>query len=283
MKKFLAVCAVIASLTACDKIKNPVQSPVSGGSAPATTEKRKVLLEDYTGHTCGNCPAAAEVAENLQKKNESQLVVVAVHAGFFSKTNGLYPASYTTAASVEWDKTFIGTAGNPNGMVNRKNYQNNGLVTNQSKWPTTTNLAMADTNFVKLTLVPAYDAATRMLSVDVTAKFLQNYRNKTSITLVLIEDSVIGPQTDYRVSPDMVSNYVFMHMLRVEINGTWGTSLKPTAALKNDEIKKTFSSFAVNTAFVDKHLSLVGFISDEITREVIQVEKVPLIPSAASD
>jgi thiol-disulfide isomerase/thioredoxin len=42
---------------------------------------RRVLLEDFTGHTCNNCPAAAVIAEGLQTfYGEDQLILVGVHA-----------------------------------------------------------------------------------------------------------------------------------------------------------------------------------------------------------
>jgi hypothetical protein len=37
-----------------------------------------------------------------------------------------------------------------------------------------------------------------------------------------MEDGVIGAQTDYRVSPDLVEDYEFDHMLRMSLNDCWG-------------------------------------------------------------
>ena len=61
-------------LVSCDKIETPNQKPpaVYNCISPltqivktntTTSNFRKVLLEDYTGHTCPNCPRAAESAE----------------------------------------------------------------------------------------------------------------------------------------------------------------------------------------------------------------------------
>ena len=49
---------------------------------PATTAKRKVLVEEFTGQRCLNCPAAAEELSRLQAQyGADTLVVVAIHGG----------------------------------------------------------------------------------------------------------------------------------------------------------------------------------------------------------
>ena len=51
-------------------------------------ECKKILLEDYTGHKCGNCPRAAEKAEELKEIYGDQLIPIAIHAGFFASDFG---------------------------------------------------------------------------------------------------------------------------------------------------------------------------------------------------
>jgi thiol-disulfide isomerase/thioredoxin len=262
----------LIALASCDKIKDPIQN--SG----TVESKRKVLLEDYTGHTCGNCPPAAEVAEKIYENQNGKVVTIAVHAGFFSKVKGSnYPTSYTTTAGNDWDKFFIGNSGNPNGMVNRKNYQDNGLVHNHSKWASTVALGLADIHYVDLEIKTNFNSLTRKLNTTVSAIFEKRYANNTLLSVVLIEDSVIGPQTDYRLSGnDRIPNYVFMHMLRDAINGTWGTSLKKAPIAYRDSVTLSFTDFAVRSNYKEKNLSVVAFVYDEKSYEVLQVEKVKL-------
>ena len=94
--------------------------------------------------------------------------------------------------------------------------------------------------------------------------------------MVITEDSIIGPQKDYTKNPDVITNYVFMNMLRGDINGSWGTVLKNAPIVANDSISTSFNNFSISSTFNDKQLYLVGFVSDAITREVLQVEKVKI-------
>jgi hypothetical protein len=84
-------------LGSCDEIDPPymdgVQTPPIDTTEcpiptfPADTHHVKVvLLEDYTGHKCVNCPTAAEIAHNLQITYGEKIILMAIHAGFFAET-----------------------------------------------------------------------------------------------------------------------------------------------------------------------------------------------------
>lgn len=270
---------VILGFTGCDKIKDPIQNR---SVTPTDTVKyiRKVLLEDYTGHTCGNCPPAAVQAEALSEAYPGKIITIAVHSGDFAKTKAAYPTSYTTTTGNDWNGSsgfnISAGAGNPNGLVNRKSYDGSNLIQGISKWPTTVALALNDPYILGFTITPVYDATSRNLNTTIKAKFKTAYSGNTNVTVVLMEDSIIGPQTDYSKNPDKIPDYVFMHMLRGDINGSWGTLLKAAPIAANDEVTVTFNNFAVKPNFKDKNLYVVAFVSDAATKEVLQAEKVKL-------
>ncbi|HRH09993.1 MAG TPA: Omp28 family outer membrane lipoprotein [Bacteroidia bacterium] len=274
---FLALFVAIA-FTACDKVKNPIQTSTgstTNNNNPSTLV-RKVLLEDYTGHKCGNCPAAAIVAESLSEQYAGKVIPIAVHAGFFAKTTLQHPDSYTCTAGNEWDAGTgfgISTAGNPNGMVNRKDFPGHGLIQKEDKWPTTVALALNDPYILGLTLKTTYDGGTRVLNTEVKAKFATTYTNNVKLQVIFVEDSVIGAQTDYSKNPDFIPNYVFMHMLRGDLNGPWGANLKNTPIANNDSVTVNLSPFNLGSQYKDKNISVIAFAYDATTKEVLQVEK----------
>lgn len=273
----LVLCSYLFS--SCEKIDYPAENGTSTDTTKNEALVRNILLEDYTGHQCGNCPAAALVAENLTKQYKGRVITIAVHAGFFARTNAKYPTTYTTTVGNEWDGASgfnVSAIGNPNGMVNRKNYDGGGVVQKESKWPASVSAALSDTYILGLSIKADFTAATRLLNTTVTAKFKTSYPNKVNLTVVLTEDSIIGPQTDYTKNPDLIPNYVFMHMLRDGLNGAWGTPLKSTTISAGDSVSLSFPNFTVKPQFKEKHLTLVAFAYDVTTREVLQVAKKEL-------
>ena len=76
---FVAGMALAASLTACDDIKENDRYI----EVPAAKVERTVLLEDFTGQNCTNCPAAHRAIEALEEQYGEHLVAVSIHAGIF--------------------------------------------------------------------------------------------------------------------------------------------------------------------------------------------------------
>lgn len=279
------VITIVASFYSCDKVKNPtivkataVGSTFDSVNNASVADFKKTLLEDYTGHKCGNCPAAAILAASLSAQYQSSLVVVAIHAGFFAKTSATFPTSYTCAAGNDWDATSgfgVSSIGNPNGMVNRKVYPGFALV-HKDTWGTTVSLAQADPFVVKMNLSSAYDKTARALNVETKLTFLQAYPNNTKLQLLLMEDSLVSDQLDYSKNPDHIEDYEFEHVLRTAINGSWGEVAKSTPITALSTATITNKNFSVDSKWNDKHLYLVAFVYDETTREVLQVEKIKI-------
>lgn len=66
---FVAGMALAASLTACDDIKESDRYI----EVPAAKVERTVLLEDFTGQNCTNCPAATAPSKRLRSSMASTL------------------------------------------------------------------------------------------------------------------------------------------------------------------------------------------------------------------
>ena len=135
MKKIInqitIIIAVILVIVSCDKV-NDVRDP----NAEVIKGNRKVLVEDYTGHKCGNCPAAADTLKYLTKKYPGQVIALAIHAGFFANINTTtYPTDFRNSTGTAYDNQFgVSLAGNPNGLINRAGFGTGGFIKAYSTW-----------------------------------------------------------------------------------------------------------------------------------------------------
>src|SRR4051812_25265537 len=90
-KKFRILCfvlAVAALFQACDYIIDA--NPPRKATCKPETVFKKILVEDYTGHKCGNCPAAARELARLDSIYPGKVIPMAVHAGYYA---GVTPGS----------------------------------------------------------------------------------------------------------------------------------------------------------------------------------------------
>lgn len=269
--------AVIIATAACDKVNGPYKKDNTGG--PVDTNNvvlQKVLVEDYTGHKCGNCPRASRAIYNLKPVYGDRLIIMAVHAGtyatVFPPSAPYYTYDFRNSVSTTLDTDFgISVVGNPNGMVNRKAINGNHIITSTQWGDETANILSSTTPAaVKLSIETNYNAATRLLNADVTTEFKQTLTGNYKLCVYMLEDSIVNWQKDYDVSPEDVPDYVHREVLRGSMNGTYGDVIAVTTS---GTISNLNFNYTLDSGWNENHFSLVAFLYDDATKEIIQVEQ----------
>ena len=288
MKKILSILAVsflMMGMVACDIIDEqdyikggnggttpPEQpgdpgDPVDPGETSEFTTAKCVLLEDYTGVRCNNCPAAGEIALGIQKQYGHSVVVLGVHSGFLSAPIGGYPNFKTTEGDAWYN--FFGFDSNPIGTVNRK--LNGGVYAFPStEWADAVATTLQEESAVGMASNVEYDEATRNLKVDVTSKALVELPDTYSLTVCIMEDSIVGKQLLPESEGGIVEDYVHRHVFRKTLNGAWGEELNTTALAPEDQIKKSYSVTLDETYNADQ-CYVIAYVANTDTKEVLQV------------
>jgi len=273
-------------IVGCDKVDAPYKE-TQNATPPDTTKPttnsdtdyvfdatRKILVEDYTGHQCGNCPKAAEKLEELIGIYGNKVVPLAVHAGFFADIAAApFTKDFKTSVGNELD-TYFGNsvAGNPNGMVNRKGFPNS-HIQNLNSWNGLLSPITTTNPDIVLAIKNKYDAATNVVETKIYTKFKSSLTGNYKLCVYLTEDSIIDAQTDYRLTPDDVNpNYLFEHVLRASFNSTWGETIAtdPFASEINVLRNKYSMSLSGKLFNLSHPCNVVAFIYNDITKEVIQ-------------
>lgn len=282
MKSFLqltiALFAGALLFGSCDKVDDPYYKQITIDTTTQQVQK-KVLLEDYTGHMCVNCPAAGNIAHNLSNTYGDRVVILAIHAGFFATPlPGEFSADYRTACGNEWDTYFgISAAGNPNGMVNRKNHPGNHILSPEA-WSGAITEALDEPVTVDIKLKNTYTAAGRSLSTEAEVSFIEQTDKDLYLVLVLTESGIISPQKNNNsaVGPTpVIEDYEHNHVMRGAISDAWGTQIAAIGTANPAELTRTFN-YTLPTHINAGNASVVAFIYDNETKEVLQAaeEKV---------
>lgn len=275
MKKLIIGLSAIILVMGCDKIEGPYGNSTSNnGGNNGGVAVRKVLIEDFTGHKCGNCPRAAEKLNQVHDLYGNQVISFAVHAGFFAQpdANGNYAVDFRTPEGNALN-TFFGNsaAGLPNGLVNRKQFNGQSIV-DYNAWPTRVAEILQTPPDLQINLTPQYENATRTFKIDASVKVLENINEATSIVYYLTEDSILGFQKDYSLTPADISQYYHRHVLRASMNGAWGTTLSDGALSQGQTIESTFTT-SIPANWNENKVSVVAVIYRQSNKEVIQVEE----------
>lgn len=296
---FLALTVAVFS---CDRVEKPfVPAPSSELNQalfpgdwstypwPTFTQNpntnRNVLLEDYTGHTCVFCPAAADIAHQIESDNDGRVFVASIHAGpsptgvvgFQQLEPPTFVHDFTNAQSKEYGSFFFNGFGfdaNPRGTVNRATFDGV-MFQSAANWTTLTN-NMLNENTLKVNLQAKtnYYPQTRGLFVHTEVDVLETLPNGLGVVTYFIENSFVAPQK--RAGVGTITDYNHHNVFRGCIDGlAWGRTL--TDELKDANGKYYLNySYAIPSNYDASNCHLLVYVYDKATYEVYQVIKVPI-------
>lgn len=195
-------------------------------SVSTETSSKGVLLEEFTGINCGWCPQGHAIAAKLAKAS-SEVYVVAVHAGSFSKPSYDEPDFRTDEGEEIVSQFNVERSGYPSGMVNRHDYYDTGNpVCARSSWKPYTKLGVSETAPVNLLVTGGYDGSTRELTVHVEGYYTADTQADNQTLCVLwTQDNIKGPQNGGLAGDE----YMHQHVLRGYITDLWGEALDSPA------------------------------------------------------
>lgn len=274
MKKIIALIAATAFLAACDKIDGPYSEIPQ--NTTDTGAVRKVLIEDYTGQKCGNCPRAAEAIEAIEAIYGDKVVSMGVHVGYFAEPNSSASDRFTYDFRTEpgnyWDGVFDNAnLGLPNGMVNRKEFDGN-VVQSYTNWATAVSQIINIEPDANIKITNTYNDANRQLNTTVKTSILNDLGGNYMLCVYLTEDSIVNWQKDYQLSPNDINNYVHRHVLRTTLNGNIGATIGAGSLTKGESFTNQYS-ITLNPEYVSGHCAIVAFLYNASTKEVVQVEE----------
>ncbi len=289
----LFFCSFIYS--SCDKIEGPkLENPIDNtidsteigivNTDTSFSTLKKVLVEDYTGHTCGNCPEAALVLDGLLESNiKNQIVPLAIHAGSFAlpqisnpPQESDFPNDFRTDVGIELDAKFgISAFGNPNGLIDRIGYPAN-HITYHTDWQSKIEQRITVPAPLYLAIKNTYFPTSKKIKTEVKSNIVTTLSGDYRMSVFLIEDSIISDQKDYSLPPAInhVTNYVHKHMFRTSFNGTYGDDIasNPSGTASNPVQFKKEYILNYNQAWNKKNLYVVVFVYNKQTYEVIQAD-----------
>ncbi len=103
------------------EILQAAEKSIAGTSAKVND--KVLLLEEFTGHLCVNCPEATILAHDLKTTYGEQLLLLSIHAGDLAEpATAPFDADFLTTPGTAIYNHFA-PLGVPTGMINRTEYQ----------------------------------------------------------------------------------------------------------------------------------------------------------------
>lgn len=250
--KFFALTTLVMAFAACD----PVDENERYSEAKEINKERKVLIEEFTGQFCPNCPLGHEALDKIKEAYGENAVIVSIHAGELA-----YQDPQFGLKTDDGDKYAAawGIQAYPSAVVNR-----NGKVSdNRSEWQGEFFKSAIMSPKVKIALNASIKDGKVYVSTSLTSTAnevngkLQLWVTEDNITAVQMNDS------------EYILDYVHNHVYRASVNGIGGESV----SFGNDGITKE-NSIDLASNWNKENINIVAFVYDE--SGVLQAEETKI-------
>ncbi len=209
----------------------------------------KILVEDYTGTWCTNCPRVAYKLEQAVSQND-HIIPVAIH---YSRWQGDDPLGFDEATTLLQD---FGISGLPSPVVNRTH----GFI-----WDEQYSTLLDELNKSQpLGLSISSSVNNGNLNIDISVRFDMNMSQKDlSLVIYLTENGLHADQanaTSYYGGQDPIPDFEQDHTLRAALAGLYGTDIPETETPENHTFTYHLDSNVPNNVSDINQCDIVAFV-----------------------
>jgi len=305
MKKvILYLGCVVFALSSCKETPPPINfsdvlaedSTYVLSTMPAA-EPHNVLIEEFTGPSCANCPGAKRnTLDPLLAANPGRINVVALHVTDFAQANPVnkppeHIAKYDfrdSVATLIERNIYSSLFAMPIAGVDRMPFgnANQGSVYQilANGWTNAVNRQLALQDSMNLDLKSTYNAAAGTVLIEAKITYLYSMSSIQHLSVVILEDSLIDLQDD---GLEVDTDYHFEDVFRAKVTGIpFGDPILTPTLLPTYPIKEAGRvyvrryTYKVKSSWNLKHCRVVAFIHKSGAsggNTIMQSKQAPLI------
>ncbi len=267
---------LLLGFTSCDEVGPDIDRPTVGPRETVDTSGtpvRHILIEEFTGAACVNCPQGAQVIQNLVNVYGTRLIPVSIHTGFFANPLATSMYDFRTPEGAELDALIGPVQAYPSASINRKLFPGeNSRVTNSSTWAGYVASELEIDPVLGIDIINVYDSNTRELEVTVSSTFIESVTADLSLSVMITENNIVDAQVD---NTGLIPMYTHKHVLREMLTSANGAPMAGVAS--GETIVQTFS-FTLPADWVDSNCHVVAFVHQSPPDlEILQAAEASLI------
>lgn len=211
-----------------------IESPV------ANAEVKNVVIEEFTGVRCPNCPQGHVLIANIKAANPNRIVAVSLHP-----QNSLgHPYSFSaqdfqnSKAQAMFDY-LVQIGLEPAAGIDRKLFAGESyILLDKTFWTNYTALQLTQTTPVNITLSKTYDSTNHELTVIAELHYTQNVTEENKLTLLLTESNVISAQLNGSVIDTFYSHNDVLRDFITDVQGDAITQTREAGRVVRKVYKK---------------------------------------------
>lgn len=267
MKQIIISLLAIIALAACSDIDTADRLIGVEGVKP----ERTIIIEDFTGQNCVNCPAAHEVLDQLVEQYPDNIIPVSIHAGHFA-----VPVDHPLGGLMEPEGNDLcdrwGIRSFPMGVINRT-----GSPLEAKDWATAVRQQLETPSNVAFTDFEAVaDPAGDNIAITFTIK--PEVTIQATLHVWVVESGIVAYQLN---TTGRIPDYVHNNVYRASVNTVEGQTVELTDHIYSTfEFEQSVRKLDYETWNLD-NLAIVAFL--ETPSGVLQAAKTKVTTSATAN
>ncbi len=255
MKKNLLLVLVFIALG----INSYAQTYVS-----TTPENKKVIVEEFTGVKCPNCPAGHVVLADILSANPGVVFGIGYHP-----TNSSYTTPYAgdpdfrrAFTDAFYSTPYCGTSRfMPSAFTNRREYGGE-RIQSRSDWAGHTTTLLTESSPVNVGFMSNYNTTTNQLDVTVEVYYTATVTEPNTLYVMLAENNLVSQQSGAS------GQYTHKHVFRENLTtAQWGDPLTTTTQGHLETINFSFDN--TTTGYDMTNCELVAFVRNGSNEEIL--------------
>ena len=266
MKKLLSILLLPVLFFSCNEIeennfKTSTNSITQDISVSVVQSGQNIVLEEFTAWACNNCPNAAKKLKELCKQNPN-LIPIAIHSGNLAKPSKSNNYLSLVTAYGEQLASHFGVNAYPAGVINRSTtplqYSNweSAIITEIASLPHILNIGLG------------LKEEANSLLVGVELYFLQDHYQNLLLSLVVLEDNIVGVQLNGSTKEE---SYVFENVLRQ--NALIDLPVNMESVRSGDKIKNNYS-IGIDPVWDLSNCRVVAIVTNQQSGRVVQAYEI---------
>jgi len=227
-------------------------------------QNKNVILEEFTGVRCPNCPQGHTTAAQILEANPDRVWVVGYHPFNSSYTEPYSgdPDFRRHHADALYTVPYCGSERfMPSAFINRREYAGE-KIQSRGAWTNYTTQHLAEPSPLNVGLGTNYDEGSKQLEIIVEIYYTDDVADENTINVLFTESGMVAQQSGGTV------DYVHSHVFRETSTAQWGDIITESTS-QGSYIQRTFTFDNSAEEYDMEECEVVAFVVNSTNEEIV--------------
>ena len=281
---YIATAGLALVLSACEEVGPAINLGNTDKSVSDTTyvettveapTDKHVLLEEFTGVRCINCPDGHIIIQSLKSTYGEKVASAAFHTNDLGEPYNGATQDLRTADGEILQDYLVYQGAKPSATVDRVKFSSGDISPMYSKgtWSKHVQTELEKEAPLNIYIAPVYDSTTRTLSFTTELHYTKAVSEQQKISIFLLETNLVQPQIN--ASNVVDPNYIHRDVFRKAVTNIKGDPITTTTEAGR-VVRSTYIT-QLETIWKAENIRLLVFVHKYgTTEDILQVREVAL-------